>query len=102
METTKTCRDCGRTLPITEFSATLKSKDGHQPICRECMSKRIKASRETADREKKPKNRNKVTICPEPKAVNPELAKFKARELLEELRMRGYRGTLEYTYTITL
>lgn len=33
---------------------------------------------------------------------NPLLAQFKPRELIEELRYRGYKGTLEYTHKITL
>lgn len=33
---------------------------------------------------------------------NPELAKFKSRELIEELRFRGYCGTLTITKEIKL
>lgn len=34
--------------------------------------------------------------------ANPDLAKFKPRELIEELKARGYRGTLTYEQVITL
>lgn len=34
--------------------------------------------------------------------ANPDLAKFKPRELIEELRARGYKGTLTYEQVITL
>lgn len=33
---------------------------------------------------------------------NPELAKFQPRELIEELRARGYTGTLKITKEINL
>ena len=32
----------------------------------------------------------------------PLLADFTQREVIEELRARGYKGTLEFTKTITL
>lgn len=34
--------------------------------------------------------------------ANPGLAKFKPRELIEELKARGYKGTLTYEQVITL
>ena len=95
MQETKVCKNCGRELPINFFAANIKSKDGRQNVCRECMSEKQKAAH--AKNTKKGK-----TSLPEPKAVNPELAKFKARELIEELSARGYKGTLEYTFSVTL
>lgn len=94
MQETKVCKCCNRELPINSFAANIRSKDGRQNFCRECMSEKQKASRSKKEKHSKG--------LPEPKAVNPELAKFKARELIEELCARGYKGTLEYTYTVTL
>lgn len=34
--------------------------------------------------------------------TNPDLAKFKPGELIEELKARGYKGTLTYEQVITL
>lgn len=34
--------------------------------------------------------------------VNPDLAKFTPRQLIEELRGRGYSGELKYTQTIKI
>ena len=41
-------------------------------------------------------------ISPKKGGGNPNLADFTPRELIEELRTRGYKGTLEFTKTITL
>lgn len=67
---TKICSCCGNELPITAFSKHGKSRDGYSHVCRACKAKTGNG--------------------------NPELAKFTPRELIEELRARGYHGTLEY------
>lgn len=97
--TEKTCRGCGKTLPIEAFAPNVHAKDGHQNYCRECMAERIKKGH---DEKVGSLKKSKIFSLPEPKPVNPDLAKFKARELIEELRNRGYRGTLEFTYNVTL
>ena len=33
----KTCRDCRRTLPLTDFSPSKKNRDGRTSYCRECF-----------------------------------------------------------------
>ena len=35
---TKVCSHCGRELPITNFGRHSRTKDGYQPVCRECQS----------------------------------------------------------------
>lgn len=35
----KTCKKCGRTLPIEEFAGNLRSSDGRMHICKECWVK---------------------------------------------------------------
>lgn len=67
---TKVCACCGNELPIIAFKKHGRSKDGHETICRACKAKN--------------------------KEGNPELSKFTPRELIEELRARGYNGTLIY------
>lgn len=67
---TKVCACCGNELPITAFNKNGRSKDGYKAICRACKAKTGNG--------------------------NPELAKFSPRELIEELRCRGYHGKLEY------
>jgi hypothetical protein len=36
----KTCRDCGLSKPLSEFSPSRKNKDGHASYCRPCFSLR--------------------------------------------------------------
>lgn len=67
---TKVCTCCGNELPVTAFNKHGRSKDGYEAICRACKAK--------------------------VKDGNSELSKFTPRELIEELRVRGYHGTLEY------
>lgn len=37
---TKTCTDCGRTLPITAFGKDKTKKDGHRSYCLDCLKAR--------------------------------------------------------------
>lgn len=83
----KQCTACGRTLTLDNFRVVPLSPDGHAHICKECGKKRRA--------EKKEGNMIKG-------GGNPALADFTPRELIEELRARGYKGTLEFTKTITL
>ena len=40
--TTKKCKGCGRDLPIENFGKHIRTPDGLQPLCKECMSARLK------------------------------------------------------------
>lgn len=68
---TKVCKVCGRELPIDEFP---KYGKGYKHTCKCCLKQKNKRS-----------------------------AKFEnvpSRELIEELRLRGYKGKLTYvSYT---
>lgn len=70
--------------PLSEFSASSKSKDGHQYHCKACQAEA---------------NRTRNTRM---ESTNPALASFQPRELIAELRARGYKGTLTYTQEIKL
>ena len=43
MEKTKTCKICGRILPLSEFHKHRITKDGHNTICKVCIS--VKSSK---------------------------------------------------------
>ena len=85
---TKICRICGEEKPITDFVKNNLYKDGYDTRCKACFNDYQKASYHVRKRT--------------PKDGNPALADFTPRELIDELRARGYKGTLEYTKTITL
>ena len=63
----KKCKCCGKELPITYFH---KRGPGYRNICMSC-------------------ERDKT-------GVSDKFKDFTSRELIEELRSRGYKGTLKY------
>ena len=83
----KTCVQCDRELPEEMFWKNSGFSDGLMNRCKDCENERRKSMRKS----------NKLS-----KGCNPELEKFTPRELIQELRARGYRGKLEYVQTIEL
>ena len=74
---TKTCPRCGRTLPIENF---YKRSDGYvYAYCKEC-SKMYNKERS-------------MRITPPPDSENP-LSAYTPRQLMCELKRRGYTGKL--------
>lgn len=90
METTKQCTQCGRVLPIGRFKKVRLSPDGYSKFCRDC-SDQLRAEKRT-----------RSFTAGGGVGGNPELAKFQPRELIEELRARGYQGELIVTKRIKL
>ena len=83
----KQCSICKQTLTLDNFRKVRLSSDGYASYCKHCAkSKRAE------------KKSNEVVKG----GGNPALTAFTPRELIEELRFRGYKGKLEYTKTITL
>lgn len=76
---TKTCIKCSRELPLSEFAIDARMREGHKSACKECT---------------KAYSLERRKLKQEEKALTP-LSKFTPRELIEELRARGYRGQLE-------
>lgn len=92
---TKICSRCKQEKPLEEFSKCSTSADGLQYICKECMAVYNKQRHEEKKKMKDVIIQNDHTL----KKVysNPELAKFHPRELIAELKARGYSGELRYT-----
>lgn len=83
---TKVCKVCGQELPLSEFRKSLLVPNGIA-TCKKCVNEKIKKTKlfkETTG------------------STNSELAKFTSRELIEELKSRGYKGKLYVTSTIEL
>lgn len=87
-QATKVCTRCNRELPVSDFYKNKSNSDGRHSYCKSCFNEYYKQ-----------KNAEAVT---HPKVGNPELSNFTPRQLIQELRDRGYRGTLTYTHEIKL
>lgn len=85
---TKECSRCHRTLPVTEFYKKKGTSDGLQYYCKQCQKEFNNASK-----------RKKKDFYG---GGNPELTRFTPRQLIEELKARGYTGELKYVQTINL
>lgn len=92
---TKRCSKCGRTLSVIEFNKSNSTKDGLQHQCRHCQREfmRVYNSRRKTKADKKLPTTNEK---PKPIALAkvyayPELAIFQPRQLMEDLKARGFR-----------
>ena len=92
---TKKCSKCGRELPIENFNKNKKNPDGYQYHCKECAGEYARISYER--RKARKKENERVEFEKKHKIyTNIELAKFSPRDLMLELKARGYEGELLY------
>lgn len=87
---TKKCSKCGRELPVSEFWKNITKDDGLQDYCKDCGKNYFK------NRKAEPSSSLKKVYS------NPDLAKFTPKQLMEELKARGYSGELKYIQIIKL
>ena len=80
---TKKCSKCGRELPPSEFYVKNSAADGLQTWCKKCQKEKVRTNYTN-------------NHC------NPDLAQFTPRQLIEELRHRGYTGEIQYVQKIKL
>lgn len=100
---TKVCRKCGRELPIENFYTNKSLKGGHDNCCKECKSAYSKEWQKKNREKKKAQKIENERIEFEKKYkiyTDKELAKFTPRQLILELKARGYVGTLLYEEVI--
>lgn len=91
---TKVCKCCGRELPISNFK---KGRWGVVSVCNECDKQHRAENRQS----RIDKAKQKVEDV---RAENRQLclSDFSPRELMLELKRRGYEGTLTYVETHTI
>jgi len=94
-ETVKTCKCCGRTLDIRNFKITRYGT--RVGVCTECATNKLRENKQKRLDEQKQKVEDMRAetrqLC---------LADFTPRELMLELKRRGYEGTLTYVETHTI
>lgn len=89
MENLKTCKKCGKELPITEFYAHKNAKDGLLNVAR-VVTLRIQPPFEKREEHRGGGNLKKVYS-------NPDLASFTPKQLMDELAARGYHASGKVT-----
>lgn len=90
---TKVCKECGQERPISMFGGNHKSADGHLNTCKDCMSKKHRATSPKAkqidammdtDKLEKESEANPLHF------VENCLKSYKDEVLVKELRDRGW------------
>lgn len=89
---TKVCKECGKELPIDMFRVTHL---GRRNTCNDCVTKKIVKTKEC-------KKQAKENLQQVQDARTLRLSDFTPREMMQELRRRGYIGKLYYTITQTI
>lgn len=100
---TKVCKKCGRELPLENFYVNKSLKGGHDNTCKECKNTYAKEWQKQNREKKKAQKIENERVEFEKKYkiyTNKDLAKFTPRELILELKARGYVGTLLYEEVI--
>ena len=92
MEKLKNVANVAGNFRSVSFGKIASTEDGLQTYCKECGNVYAR------NRKKTPGGGGNLKKI----YSNPELAKFSPRELIAELKARGYTGELKYTQTISL
>lgn len=84
----KECSRCHKVLEDSCFYKNPRSKDGLQTMCKNCQKEYNKIRKGGGMKSKS--------------YTNPDLAQFTPRQLIAELKARGYTGELKYVQVINL
>ena len=100
LKASKVCACCKIEKPLSEFGKNRRMKDGHSIYCRDCQYEKLRASRarkkDTASvTSPAPASANHAPIEHAEKPQQDKLLKdCTPRELILELKNRGYKGRL--------
>lgn len=100
---TKVCNKCGRELPVESFGKNHTCKDGRCGTCKDCKKAYTKEWQKKNQEKKRAQKIENERIEFEKKYkiyTDKELAKFTPRQLILELKARGYVGTLLFEEVI--
>lgn len=96
------CKSCNEAKPLSDFQISKHFKSGHATICKACHGKRIAAAHIARKTQCTPPHE----ICGNPKFADqsPRQLIASLRELIAELKSRGYsyKGELTYIQTIKI
>ena len=97
-KTTKVCAKCGRELPVENFGHTKKNKNGLKSYCKDCENENCRKYRAKRYGQPKKERKSKTLDVPVindllPQPV-PTISTFTDDALIEELRHRGWHGTI--------
>lgn len=102
---TKVCKTCGRQLTLDHFGGHHRTADHLQTSCKECMSAKIKKTKKAAPAAITPSEADPIELIPIPEPeVKHEptcnLDDYTSQALYDELRRRGWQGTLSKVITL--
>lgn len=94
--TTKICSSCKHEKLLSDFNNMKASKDGKQNICKACKKESYLANKELKTKKREFLQVKEIDSKFGIRTSNT-LHHYTARELIQELRERGYSGTLKLT-----
>lgn len=97
LKASKVCACCKIEKPLTEFGINRSTKDGHHCYCKDCQYKKMRASRAKKKNTLPPVTSSAPDAeihAPIEHAEDKLLKDCTPRELILELKNRGYKGRL--------
>lgn len=98
----KLCKKCREIKPKTEFNACHAHKDGLQSYCKKCDREHGRLRNGTTGEYRQPDKVKNAAAEQISLDFGKDLSAFTLRQLLDELKRRGYTGELTRTDTVKI